>query len=92
MSDTDPGPSPTSKIELAVTIINDPSYLQVSRIGQETPSFIICYPHCCYLAKSPVLAIILLSLLYLFASKLGKICARNSIDSLSYFFVLFYLR
>ena len=40
MYETDPGPLPTSKMQLAVTIING-SPMQVSRIGQETGSFII---------------------------------------------------
>ena len=80
MSEIDPGPLPTSKMQLAVTIING-SPIQVSRIGQETWSFIIYYPHCFYPVKSQALAITLLSPLYLFASKPGKICYRNSIDS-----------
>ena len=61
MYETDPGPLPTSKMQLAVTIING-SPMQVSRIGQETGSFIIYYPHYCYRVKSPASAIILLSL------------------------------
>ena len=72
MSETDPGPLPNSKMELAVTMA--PHICQVFRIGQETPAFIIYYPHNCYPVKSPVLAMILLSLLYLFVSKPGKSC------------------
>ena len=51
------------------------------RIGQDILGFIICYPHYCYSEKSPALAIILYSLLYLFASKPGTICTHNSIYS-----------
>ena len=64
-----------------------PPYLPSLRIGQETPglssTFIyhLYYPHHCYPVKSPASAIILLRLLYFFASKPGKICTRNSIDS-----------
>ena len=46
MSKTNPGPLPTSKMELAVTINRWlPHICQVSRIGQKTPVFIIYYPH-----------------------------------------------
>ena len=65
MSETDPGSLATSKMQLAVTIIHG-TPIQVSRIGQETGSFIIYYPHYCCPVKSPALAIILLSLLYFF--------------------------
>ena len=92
MSETDTGPPPTSKMELAVTIINGSPIYAKSRIGQETPGFIIYYPHYCDPVKSPALAIILISLLYLFVSKPGKICTRNSIDSFLYLFVVLYLR
>ena len=88
MSETDPGPLPTSKMELAVTIINgSPIYAKfpalASRLPDLSSTFIYhqYYPHYCYPIKSPALAIILLSLLYLFASKLGKICTCNSIYS-----------
>ena len=87
MSETDPGSLSTSQMELAVTIINSPPpprLCQVSRIGHGTPAFIVYYPHYCYPAKSPTLAMILFSLLYLFASKLGKIWTSNSIDSFPY--------
>ena len=60
MSETDPGPLPTSKMQFVVIIING-FPIQVSRIGQETGSFIIYCPHYCYPVKSPALAIILLS-------------------------------
>ena len=60
----------------------DPGPLcQVYHNGQETPTFIVYYPHYCYPVKSPALAIILLSLLYLFPSKLGKIYTHSSVDS-----------
>ena len=55
VSETDPGHLPTSKMDLWL-----PHRCQVSRIGQETPGFIIYYPHYCYPLKSPALAIILL--------------------------------
>ena len=56
MSETDPGPLPTSKIVLAVAIINGSPYIcQVSRIGQETPVFII------YIHLSSILLTLLLS-------------------------------
>ena len=54
-----------------------------------TPGFIIYinlylyYLHYRYPVKSPALEIILLSLLYHLASKPGKICTRNSVDSFS---------
>ena len=64
MSETDTGPPPTSKMELAVTIINGSHIYAKSRIGQETPGFIIYYPHYCDPVKSPALAIIF-SLIYL---------------------------
>ena len=80
MSGTDPGPLPTSKMELAVTIINDsPIYAKSPVLVRRRPdlssTFInhLYYPHYCYSVKSPALAIMLLSLLYLFASKSGKI-------------------
>ena len=63
MSETDPSPLLTSKIGLAVAITWLPHIYQVSRIGQETPAFIIYYPRYCYPVKSPALAIILLNLL-----------------------------
>ena len=53
MSETDPSPLLTSKIGLAVAIIWLPHIYQVSRIGQETPAFIIYYPRYCYPVKSP---------------------------------------
>ena len=88
MSETDPGPLPTSKMELAVTIINgSPIYAKfpvlASRLPDLSSTFIYhqYYPYYCYPVKSPALAIILLNLLYLFASKLGKIYTCNSIYS-----------
>ena len=82
MSETDPGPLPTYNMELGVTIINGSPYMPSLSYCQETPGFTIYYPQYCYPVKSPALAaIILLSLLYLFASKPGKICTHNSIDS-----------
>ena len=82
MPEADPGPLPTSKMKLAVTIINgSPIYVKSLALGRRLPdlssvSHIIINP-----VKSPALAIILLSLLYLFASKPSKICTHNSIDS-----------
>ena len=80
MSETDPGPLPTFKMEVLVTIINGfPIYAKspaLSRRLPDLPSFIyhLYYPHYCYPVKFPALAKILLSFLYLFASKPGKIC------------------
>ena len=88
MSEIDSGPLPISKMELAVTIINgSPIYAKSPVLARRLPdlssTFIyqLYYSHYCYPVKSPALAIILLRLLYLFASKPGKICSRNSIDS-----------
>ena len=47
MSETDPSPLLASKMGLAVAIIWLPNIYQVSRIGQETPAFIIYYPRYC---------------------------------------------
>ena len=90
MFDVDPGPLPISEMKLAAKLINgSPIYLPnkssvlVRRLSDLTSTFIyhLYYPHYCYPVKSPALAIILLSLLYLFASKPGMICTRNSIES-----------
>ena len=88
MSETEPGPLSTPKMVLAVTTINgSPMYVKppvlTRRLPDLSPTFIynLYYPHFYYPVKSPALVIILLSLLYLFASKLGKIYTRNSIDS-----------
>ena len=88
MLETDSGPLSTTKMELAVTIINgSPIHAKfpilVRRLLDLSSIFIyhLYYPHYCYPVKSPVLAIILLSLLYLVASKQGKICTCNFIYS-----------
>ena len=88
MSETEPGPLSTPKMVLAVTTINgSPMYVKPPVLARRLPdlssTFIynLYYPHFYYPVKSPALAIILLSLLYLFVSKLGKIYTRNSIDS-----------
>ena len=87
MSETDPGPLPTYKTELSVTIINgSPIYAKSPVLARILPDlsskfiYHIYYPHC-YPVKSPALALIFLNLLYLFASKPGKIFTHNSIDS-----------
>ena len=92
MSETDPGPLPASKMELAVLIINgSPIYAKSPVLSRRLPdlsstfTYHLYYPHYCYPGKSPALAIILLSLLSLFAFKSGKICTHNSIDS---FFII----
>ena len=87
MSETDPGPLATSKMELAVTIINgSPRYAKSPVLARRLP----------HLLSVPTLllalAIILLSLLYIFAFKPDKICTRNSINGFSYLFVHLYLR
>ena len=93
MSETDPGRLPASKIELAVTIINDsPIYSKSPVLARRLLLLLFYYPHYCYPVNSPALAIILLSLLYLFASKSGKICTCHFMDSFSYLFVLLYVR
>ena len=88
MSEIDSGPLPISKMELAVTMITvSPIYAKSSVSTRRLPDLLstfiyhLYYPHYRYPATSPALAIILLSLLYLFASKPGKICTRNSIGS-----------
>ena len=88
MSQIGPGGLPIPKMELAVTIINVPQIYAKSpvlarRLRDLSPTFIyhIHYPHCRFPVTFPALAIILLSLSYLFASKAGKICTGNSIDS-----------
>ena len=91
MSEIDSGHLSTSKMELAVTIINDSPIYANSPTYSQTPAFIIYYPDYCYALNSKAFAIILLSLLYLFASKSGKICTNNSIYSFSYLFFLLYL-
>ena len=80
MSETDPRPLPTSKMELMAPPYTPslPYWPGESRIYHLLPIY-YCYP-----VKSPALAIIVLSLLYLFASKPGKICTRNSIYSFLY--------
>ena len=66
MSETDPGPLPISKMELAATIINgSPIYAKSTVLARRLPdlssTFIyhLYYPHYCYSVKSPALAIIL---------------------------------
>ena len=87
MSEIDPGPLPISKMKLAVTINGSPIYAKFPVLTRRLPDlsstffYHLHYPHYYYPVKSPALAIILISLLYLFASKPGKICTRNSIDS-----------
>ena len=81
MSQTNPSLLPTSKMDLAVTILKAPLYLPSlpyclgdSQIYHLLTTLLLS-------VKSPALAIILLSLLCLFACKPGKICSHNSIDS-----------
>ena len=88
MSEIDSGPLLISKMELAVTMItvspiHAKSPVSTRRLPDLSSTFIyhLYYPHYCYPVKSPALAVILLSLLYLFASKPDKICTRNSVDS-----------
>ena len=87
MSETDPGSLPASKMQLSVTIINgSPTYPKYPVLARRLPNisstftYYLHYLYYCYPIKSSAL-IILLSLLYHFASKPGKICTRNSIDS-----------
>ena len=84
MSKTNPGPLPTSKMELAVTIIDGSLIYARSPVLARKHLYLSFITHInCYPVKSPALAIILHSLIYLLASKPGKICTRNSIDSFS---------
>ena len=86
MSETDPGPLLTSRMEFMA-----PPYMP-RLLYWPGASRVYHYPYYCYPGKSPALAIILLSLLYLFSSKPGKISTRNSIYSFLYLFILLYLR
>ena len=73
MPEKDPGRLPTSEMELAVTTTNGP------RIYAKNPVLarrLLHLSHYCYYRNSPALALILSSLLYLFASKSGKICTH----------------
>ena len=88
MSEIDSGPLLISKMELAVTMITvSPIYakspVSTRRLPDLSSTFIyhLYYPHYRYPVTSPALAIIFLSLLYLFTSKPGKIFTRNSIGS-----------
>ena len=66
MSETDLDPLPTSKMDLAVTIINDfPTYAKSPVLARALPH-LSSITHYCYLVKSPSLAIVFLSLLYVF--------------------------
>ena len=67
MSETDPGPLPlsTSKMELAVTIINGSLIYAKSPVLVRRLRDLSWHPHYCYPVKSPTLEIILISLLYL---------------------------
>ena len=88
MSEIDSGPLLISKMELAVTMItvspiHAKSPVSTRRLPDLSSTFIyhLNYPHYRYPVTSPALAIIFLSLLYLFTSKPGKIFTRNSIGS-----------
>ena len=67
MSETDPGPLPlsTSKMELAVTIINGSLIYAKSPVLVRRLRDLSSFPHYCYPVKSPTLEVILISLLYL---------------------------
>ena len=85
MSQIGPGGLSIPKMELAVTIINvsqiyAKSPVLARSLPDLSPTFIyhIHYPHCRFPVTFPALALILLSL---FASKAGKICTGNSMDS-----------
>ena len=43
ISETDPGPLPTSKMEFAVTIMDPPYIPSLLCIAQDTPEYIIYY-------------------------------------------------
>ena len=88
MFETYPRLLPMSKMELSVTIINgSPIYVKSSVLARTLPhlscTFIyhLYYPYYCCPVKSPASVAILHCLLYLFASKSGRISTRNSIDS-----------
>ena len=85
MPEIDPGPLPIDGAYLSI-INGSPIYTKspvlAKRLSDLSSTFVIIYiTYYCYQVKSPALAIILVSLLYHFASKPGKICTRNSIDS-----------
>ena len=88
MSETGLGPLPTSKMQLFVAITNgSPTYAKYPVLARRLPNvsstftYYLHYLYYCYPIKSSAL-IILLRLLYFFASKPGKIYTRNSIDSI----------
>ena len=91
MSETDPGPLPTSKMGLSLTIIiGSTIYAKSPVFSRRHSAFITYYPQYCYPVKFPALSIVFLSLLYLLASKPGKICTHNSIVSrISLFFSIY---
>ena len=72
MTETDLGHLPTSKMELALTTINgSPTYANSAVFARRLP-YLSSITRYCYPVNSPALAIIFLSLLYLFASKPGR--------------------
>ena len=92
VSEADPDPLPTSKMELAVAIINGPPFMSNlpylpgdSRICNLLPILLLSCKISSISNNSP-------QPLTLFASKQGKICTLNSIYSFSYLFVFLYLR
>ena len=92
MTETDLGHLPTSKMELALIIINGfPTCANSPVFARRLPHLSSITRHG-YPVNSPALAIIFLSLLYLFSCKSSKIWIRSFIDSFSYLFVLLYLR
>ena len=83
MSEIDPGPLSISKMELPVTTIDGSTiYAKSPVLARGVPDLLstflyhLYYPQYGYPVKYLASAIILLSLLYLFASKPVKICTR----------------
>ena len=55
MSETDPGRLPTSKMELAVTILTgSPKHDSTTVLEKETPAFFTYYPRYCYYVNSSI--------------------------------------
>ena len=82
MPETGLGALQTFNMELTVTIINcSHMHANYPILTRRLQDLSICYSHYRYSVKSPGLAIILLSLLYIFSSKPGKISTHNSLAS-----------
>ena len=88
MPETDTGPQPISRVKLTVKLINGSPYISGLLYWPGDSRIYYLYSHYGYPVKSPKLAIILTSLLYLFAPKTDKICNLNSINNSLYLLFL----